>query len=239
MASSDWARARSISDSLCWRASSARFCASKALASSRSLPRTPVSDRMVTTWVCTSRMPPETKITSSSSWNGTLMRTEPGLMRVRRGAWRGAMPSSPASPGTTTISAWPENRFCSALTTSTCIVIAMMALLLDGFGLLDRLFNGANHVECLLGQMVKVAVDDAFEARERVLQRHKFAGRAGKHLGDEERLRQEALDLARPRHGQLVFRGELVHAQNGDNVAQLLVALQGGLHRARDLVVLL
>ena len=45
-----------------------------------------------------------------------------------------------------------------------------------------------------------------------------------------ERLRQEALDLAGARHGQLVSRGQFVHAQNRDDVAEFLVALQRGLH---------
>ena len=39
-------------------------------------------------------------------------------------------------------------------------------------------------------------------------------------------------------HHQLVLVGELVHAEDRDDVAQLLVALQDPLHPARDLVVL-
>jgi F-type H+-transporting ATPase subunit beta len=49
-----------------------------------------------------------------------------------------------------------------------------------------------------------------------------------------ERLRQKALDLARPRHGELVLFGELVHAQDRDDVLQRFVTLQDLLHPARD-----
>ena len=54
-----------------------------------------------------------------------------------------------------------------------------------------------------------------------------------------ERLAEEALDLAGARDQQLVVGGELVHAENGDDVLQILVALQHFLHAARDRVVLL
>src|SRR5437588_9217734 len=47
---------------------------------------------------------------------------------------------------------------------------------------------------------------------------------ASEHFGHVERLRQETLDLAGAGHGQLVFGSQLVHAQNGDDVAQFLVA---------------
>ena len=72
-----------------------------------------------------------------------------------------------------------------------------------------------------------------------LLDGHELAGDAGEDLGDVEGLRQEALDLARARHDQLVLFGQLVHAENGDDVLQRLVALQHLLDRAGDLVVLL
>ena len=55
----------------------------------------------------------------------------------------------------------------------------------------------------------------------------------GELLGHVERLREEALDLARARHGQLVFVGQFVDAQNRDDVLQILVALQNLLHLLR------
>ena len=65
-----------------------------------------------------------------------------------------------------------------------------------------------------------------------------LAGSAGERFGDEERLRQEALDPARAGDDQLVLVAELLHAEDGDDVAEVLVALQRLLHFARHLVVL-
>ena len=48
----------------------------------------------------------------------------------------------------------------------------------------------------------------------------------GEDLGHEHGLGEEALDAARARHGQLVLFGQLLDAQDGDDVLQVLVALQ-------------
>jgi hypothetical protein len=45
-----------------------------------------------------------------------------------------------------------------------------------------------------------------------------------------ERLGEEPLDLARARDGQLVVFGQLVHAEDRDEVLQILVALEDALH---------
>jgi hypothetical protein len=71
------------------RISSARLIASAALASSRSRPRIAVSASTVTTWGCTSRMPPATNTSSSGPPPAGWMRTEPGLMRVMSGVCLG------------------------------------------------------------------------------------------------------------------------------------------------------
>ena len=71
-----------------------------------------------------------------------------------------------------------------------------------------------------------LAVDDFLEAADGVGQLDVLARDAGELLGDVERLRKEPLDLAGARHGQLVFVGQFVHAENGDDVLQILVALQ-------------
>src|SRR3546814_14150250 len=85
---------------------------------------------------------------------------------------------------------------------------------LDLLRLLDRLVDAADHVERLLGDVVAFAVDDHLEAADGVLQRHVLARRTGEHLGHVEGLAEEALDLARARHGLLVFLAQLVHAQD-------------------------
>src|SRR3546814_13203624 len=65
-----------------------------------------------------------------------------------------------------------------------------------------------------------------------------LARRAGEDFGDVERLRQEALDLARAGDGLLVVFRQLVHAEDRDDVLQFLVALQHALHVAGSVVVL-
>ena len=47
------------------------------------------------------------------------------------------------------------------------------------------------------------------------------------------------MQLAGTGDGKLVFLAQLVHAQDGDDVLQLLIALQGGLHLAGHAVMLL
>src|SRR3954471_22867966 len=84
-----------------------------------------------------------------------------------------------------------------------------------------------------------LAVEDLAEASHRLRDRHELAAAAGELLGDEERLREESLDLARPRDRLLVLVGELVDAENGDDVLELLVALQHLLDLRRGAVVLL
>ena len=63
------------------------------------------------------------------------------------------------------------------------------------------------------------------------------AWQAGEDLGHEERLGQEALDLPGPGHGQAVLFGQLVEAEDGDDVLELPVALQHLLDPAGALVV--
>ena len=58
-------------------------------------------------------------------------------------------------------------------------------------------------------------------------------------LGHEERLREEPLDPPGAVDDELVVFGELVDAEDRDDVAQLLVALEDRLDAAGDVVVLL
>src|SRR4051812_40835857 len=106
-------------------------------------------------------------------------------------------------------------------------------------GLLDRLLDRADHIERGFRHLVIFAGDDALEALDRVFEIDEHAGAAGEHLGDMERLRQEALDFARSRDGQLVLFRQLVHPEDRDDVLQRLVGLQDALHVARDLIMLL
>src|SRR5581483_4468033 len=170
------------------------------------------------------------------------MRVEPALSVATSGACRASTPISPAWPGTTSISASPSNAGPSGVTRETEKRGWPSAMRLRGglrhlLGLLDRLLDRPDHVEGGLGQVVVLAGDDLLEAGDRVLELDVLARRPRELLGDEVRLREEALDLARSRDDELVLVGQLVHAQDGDDVLQVLVALQDLLHRGRRLVV--
>src|ERR1019366_3453213 len=111
--------------------------------------------------------------------------------------------------------------------------------LLQRLRLFDGLFDAAYHVKRLLGKMIEFAVDDGFETADRVLERNEFSRRAGEDFGDEKRLRQKALNLPRPRDRNFVLGRKFVHSKNRNDVAQLLVTLQGLLHASRGRVVFL
>src|ERR1700743_3760080 len=68
---------------------------------------------------------------------------------------------------------------------------------LFGLGRLDDLLDRALEEERRLRHLIVLALDDLFEAADRFGDRHIGAWRAGELFGDEERLREEALDLAR------------------------------------------
>src|SRR5438067_10590583 len=107
------------------------------------------------------------------------------------------------------------------------------------FGLLARLFDCADHVEGLFGQVVVLAVNDLLEAAYGVGDLDELAFEARELLRDEEGLREEALNLARARDYELVLFRKLVEAEDGDNVLEVFVALQDLLDRLRRVVVIL
>src|SRR3954454_13629913 len=118
------------------------------------------------------------------------------------GAWRGSTPSSPSEPGTTTISTRPSktrpsgvriSQSSSAMGSDACIHL---------LGRGDHLVDAALQEEGLLGHVVVLAFEDLVEPADCVLELDVLAVAAGEHRRDEERLRQEALDLAGPRHRQ-------------------------------------
>src|SRR4249920_282519 len=136
------------------------------------------------------------------------------------------MPSSPAAPGTTSTSASPANATPSGVMSSTgypgwsATALRGRLHLLCG---LDDVLDRADQVEGLLRQVVVLAGEHGLEAADRVLELHVLAGRAGERLGHVERLAQEPLDLAGPLDDDLVVVGELVHAEDGDDVLEVLV----------------
>ncbi len=87
--------------------------------------------------------------------------------------------------------------------------------------------------------MIVFTRKNALEAGNRILQGDIFAGGAGEHFRNVERLGQEALDFPRAGHRLLVFFGQFIHTENGDDVLQFLVALQNRLHATGHVVVFL
>mmetsp|Transcript_15176 Transcript_15176/g.40268 ORF Transcript_15176/g.40268 Transcript_15176/m.40268 type:complete len:554 (+) Transcript_15176:227-1888(+) len=106
-------------------------------------------------------------------------------------------------------------------------------------GLVLDVAHAADHVEGGLRDVVAVAREHLLEVVEHLLDVHEGARGAREDLGHEERLRQEALHLAGAGHGELVLLGELVHAQDGDDVLERLVVLEDLLRAARNVVVTL
>src|SRR5690606_21830184 len=95
----------------------------------------------------------------------------------------------------------------------------------------------ALEVEVLLGDVVALAGEDLLEGRDALRERDVLALEARELLGDEEGLAEEALDLAGAVDRLAVVLGKLVHTENGNDVLQILVLLQGLLDAAGDLVV--
>ena len=89
-----------------------------------------------------------------------------------------------------------------------------------------------------LRQVVVLSRDDRLEACNVGREGHELALPACEHLGDRERLREEALQAARAGHGELVVLRQLVHAKNGNNVLERLVLLENLLDTAGGEVVL-
>src|SRR5437588_272860 len=104
-------------------------------------------------------------------------------------------------------------------------------------GLLGGFFDSADVHECRFGKLVPLAVADFLEALDRLGQRSDLARLPGKDFGHEKRLRQKALDAPGAMHDEFVVFAELIDAENGDDVLQLAIALQGLLDAAGDLVM--
>ena len=119
-----------------------------------------------------------------------------------------------------------------------CYLYPPLSFVSQFLRLLDRFFNRPDHVKRLLRQIVMLAVDDFFEAPDGVLEFHVFPRRAREGFGHVERLRQEALQLSRARDGLFVFFGQLVHTENGNDVLQVFIPLQGHLDLLHDVIVL-
>ena len=111
--------------------------------------------------------------------------------------------------------------------------------LLKLLGFVVGFVDGAHHVEGLLGQFVALAVDQLLESLDRILYLDVPSFQAGEDLRDEHGLGHEQLDLPGAGDDQLVVVRQLVDAQDGDDILEVLVPLQDLLHTAGDAVVAL
>src|SRR5690242_663047 len=84
----------------------------------------------------------------------------------------------------------------------------------------------AGQEERLLGQRVGLALEDLLERGDGVADRDVLAGPAGEHLSHRERLAHEPLQAPRAGDGRLVVLGQLVDAEDRDDVLEVAVALQ-------------
>ena len=85
--------------------------------------------------------------------------------------------------------------------------------------------------------MVELTVTDSFEALDSLFDRHEDALESGEDLANEERLRQELLDLAGPADSELVLLRKFVNTKDGDDVLKFFVSLQNLLCTVRNCVV--
>src|SRR5687768_9990452 len=140
------------------------------------------------------------------------------------------MPTSPSNAGATTESTLPSNSVRSGEITETLSGIATSASALrQPFGVLDDVVRAAAHEERLLGILIELALREPLERRDRLLELHVLPFHARELLGHGKWLGHEALDAACTTHHPLVVLGQLVHAENRDDVLELLVPLQNPL----------
>src|SRR5690349_11774387 len=125
----------------------------------------------------------------------------------------------------------------SGVATSNSRPSAMLRLL-QFFGALQGVLYRALHEERLLGDLVVLALGDFAEAADGVREFHVLARHAGELLAHVEGLREELLDLARSGDRKLILIGELVDTEDGDDVLQVLIALQNSFYHLSRLIVI-
>src|SRR5208337_3871253 len=98
--------------------------------------------------------------------------------------------------------------------------------------LLQHFFDGTNHVERLLRNIIVLAFHDLLEAAHGVFNLHVLPFEARELRGHIHRLREEFFDSPGSRYGPLILIGKLFDSQDRDDVLQILIALQDRLHCA-------
>ena len=103
--------------------------------------------------------------------------------------------------------------------------------MLHRFRFLEYVFDRAAIEESHLRDIVHLAVQDHFEAFDRLCDRNILARNAGKVFRYVERLGQEFLNLSRTVYDLLVLFIQLFHTEDRDDILQFIVPLQRFLHR--------
>src|ERR1700738_3930767 len=125
--------------------------------------------------------------------------------------WLARKAISPSTARHTIISASPEKRVRVGVTSSNWVVaMGRSALPFEVAGLLHDAVDAADIEERLLGDLVEIALDERFEGLDGLRHGDIESLDTGEDLGHEERLREEALDLAGARYGDAVVLGEFV-----------------------------
>src|SRR4051812_43347641 len=175
-------------------------------------------------------------------------RSTSGPQRARPGWTRTActtdcVVATRTSPGTSSCSrrpsASPAPRSSPTRTPSSGRSAPRLRLGLETLRVGLDVLHTATHEERLLGILVELALGEPAERVDGLVERDELAGDAGELLRDEERLREEPLDPAGPVDQNAVLFGQLVDAEDGDDVLQVLVALEDLLHATGDVVVVL
>src|SRR6188472_4009344 len=144
------------------------------------------------------------------------------------------MPICPSRTGSVTMctSSWRTVACGVVISSFSVSAMASRSPLAD-------LLDAALHIEVPFRNGVVFAVQDFLEAADGLRDRHLPSLSTGEHLRRAERLAEETLDLPRPIHGDLVVGRQFIHAEDRDDVLQILEALEHALHAARDVVVVL
>ncbi len=94
-----------------------------------------------------------------------------------------------------------------------------------------------DHVERALGDVLELVVQDAFAPVQGILEADGLSRDPAELLGGEERLGEETFEPAGACDRLAVLRRELLHAQHGDDVLQVLVLGQRLANGLREVVV--
>src|SRR4051812_22795328 len=229
-----WARAPAAAPS--GSDSSARSRAALARATSISSPISADSASIVTFSGVTCRNPPCTATVVGGPSTPSMRTTPASSSCASVCSWPGRMPISPTVVRAKTKLALPDQTRRSTATSSTVISAILVAFQLLPVAL--QVLETAAEEERLLRHVVELALGDLVERLDRLLERHRGARLAGELLGHQQVLREEPLDAPGPPDQLPVLLGELVDAEDRDDVLEVGVALQDPLHLVGDPEVL-